>query len=78
MYKGVECQSLESDDMEESKPVPFCRNVGNCRLSSTGKSIMIHFFEQNRYFSISVDDIKEAIETPTTIVSMKEYLGKKE
>jgi len=73
-YKGVECQSLEVDNMdEEPKTIPFSRVVGNARLSATGKSLRIHFFEGNRYFILSKDDILYAIANPTTVIQVKEY-----
>lgn len=74
MYKPVECQSLEGDEMEENKKSrPFSRVIGNARLSSTGKSVRIHFFENNRFFVMGVDDIRYIIEHPTETLKVKEY-----
>lgn len=74
MYKGAELQSLESDEMPEDKHIPFSRVIGNARLSSTGKSLRIHFFESNRYFVLAKDDIMQALENSKEIIQVKEYI----
>lgn len=76
MYKPVELPSLEDDNMPDKpdkKSIPFSRQIGNCRLSGTGKTLRIHFFETNRFFVLSVDDVKHAIENPTEVIPVKEY-----